>query len=303
MRNAFYTPLPFGLLRLSGPDRLAFLQRQVTNDMKLLRPAASDALAAALTAPTGKLIDVFLLFDRGDAVDILSLAGRAPDTERYLKSRIFFMDKVTVEPWPNPNLFLAVWGDGLAEPLAKLGAASLPAEGAFVDFDLDGSPALLVWPKEGLSTGLLVGIDQKTLPLVEAAGFVPASHEEYEAERITAGIAGIPELRGEYTPFELRLDAIVSASKGCYTGQEVLARQVTHDKITRRLCKLTTGAPVLPGSKVYAENKPVGEVTSTMAIPGQGLTALAVLRRPANEAGARLTIRWEGGEAQAVVEG
>jgi glycine cleavage system aminomethyltransferase T len=96
-------------------------------------------------------------------------------------------------------------------------------------------------------------------------------------------------------------------NKGCYTGQEIIARQITYDKVTRTLVGLETDAPVTAGARVTAEGKNVGAVTSAAYSPSrQTHMALAVVRRPHNEPGQQVTVvasdRSEQGEAEATIK-
>jgi len=89
----FYQP-DAGLLHLSGSDRIDFLQRQTTNDLRLL--TSNRVINTVLTSPTARILDVFCLIDKGETISALSLPGRHPETEKFLRSRIFFSDNVSV---------------------------------------------------------------------------------------------------------------------------------------------------------------------------------------------------------------
>ena len=74
-------------------------------------------------------------------------------------------------------------------------------------------------------------------------------------------------------------------AKGCYTGQEVLARQINYDKITRQMVGLRLETPVQRGAAVQVEGRGAGEVTSAVVSPRFGAIALAVVKRPHFEPG------------------
>lgn len=130
---------------------------------------------------------------------------------------------------------------------------------------------------------------------------LPLDVETAEILRLEAGLTGPAELGGDYTPFEVGLDERVSDSKGCYTGQEVLARQVTYDKITRRLAVLESERLAEPGASVLADGKTVGTISSVAHSPRSGPLAMAVLRKPHHERGTALTIKSDFFTAQARV--
>ncbi len=112
--------------------------------------------------------------------------------------------------------------------------------------------------------------------------------------RVEAGLpAAGAELSEEYTPLEAGMEHAVSGDKGCYPGQEVLARQVTYDKVTQRLVGLKLSEPVTPGKRLLAEGKPAGVVTSAAVSPRFGAIALGVVKRPHHEVGTRLEVETE----------
>ena len=95
--------------------------------------------------------------------------------------------------------------------------------------------------------------------------------------------AGVPhvsfELNKDYTPLEIGLNAAVSGEKGCYTGQEVLARQITYDKVTQILCGLKLESEIAPGSRIWLGGRAVGKLTSVVYSPRYDWVGLAVIRR------------------------
>jgi folate-binding protein YgfZ len=132
---------------------------------------------------------------------------------------------------------------------------------------------------------------QLVLDRLEQSGAARLAPETYELLRVEAGIpqAG-HELVEDYTPLEVGLDWAISGSKGCYTGQEIIARQITYDKVTRQLVGLRPEAPVEPGERVLSSGRAAGAVTSAVISPRFGPLALAVVRRPHHEAGTALEI-------------
>jgi folate-binding protein YgfZ len=121
---------------------------------------------------------------------------------------------------------------------------------------------------------------------------IPAIAEEtFDVLRVEAGIPGYRgELTEAYTPHEIRLADTISDSKGCYTGQEIIARQLTYDKITKLLVPLEMETFVPHGADVLLGQKKVGELTSSVHSPRRGALGMAVLRNPADQPGTKLTI-------------
>lgn len=158
-----------------------------------------------------------------------------------------------------------------------------------------GSTPVLAFNHFGLGCRLLVPSSGE--PTVMAAlarsGSEALSTETYQALRVEAGVPSAKhELTGDYTPLETGLAEAISAEKGCYTGQEVLARQITYDKITRQLVGLHLTSQAVAGDRLWSqeEGKTVGEVTSATNSPRYGYITLAILKRPYHQTGTMLTV-------------
>jgi folate-binding protein YgfZ len=134
------------------------------------------------------------------------------------------------------------------------------------------------------STGRLTDLLQK-------AGAQRLSTHSYTVARVEYGKPGADfELTEAYTPLEVDLGHAISISKGCYTGQEVIARQINYDKITRHLVGLYLNSPAQNGLSISSEGSPVGHVTSAVVSPRYGPIALGVVRRPFDKPETILTV-------------
>lgn len=277
MNNFYNHPSP-GLLRFAGEHRRDFLQRQTSNDLRPL--TAGRSVQTVLTSPTARVLDVLTLIETGEHLLAITLPGRAAATARFLKSRIFFMDRVTVgdesAAWQQIELFDAAL-------LERLDVA-VPAAGQVIETG---------WGKIVGSHGLtddgwwlLAPAGEDWPARLSTLGCSALSPEAYATHQVEGGHPSpAVELTEAYTPLETGLQALVAENKGCFTGQEVLARQVNYDKITRHLAGIRLKAPVEVGAKVTADGKAIGEITSSAVSPHFGPIALAVLRRPHHEAG------------------
>ena len=123
----------------------------------------------------------------------------------------------------------------------------------------------------------------------------------YTARRVELGRpAPGAELTGEYSPLEAGLAWACAENKGCYTGQEIIARQITYDKVTRTLVGLRSDMLLERGAPVTADGREVGVVTSAALSPTEGRPlALAVIKRPYSAPGAAVAV---GDQPAAVVE-
>jgi hypothetical protein len=119
---------------------------------------------------------------------------------------------------------------------------------------------------------------------VEAEGGASIGREVTEAWRVLRGFPiGNHELTEEHNPLEAGLSAAVSFRKGCYVGQEVVARLNTYDKVSRQLVgiALAEGSAIPePGTPLFKGEWPVGEITSAVLPPAwRGPVALAYVKR------------------------
>ena len=273
------------VLAIGDADRADFLHRLTTNNIKALRPGQSAV--TVLTSPTARILFVFTVLCREQDILLLPARGQAAALARHLRGQIFFMDKVTVT-----DLEYVRWrimGPNAAELLHKTG---WPAD------EIAGD----AWhERDGL---FLARQDEYDIPGFElAAPAAQASALQEEMQRHGAHILadnlaytsrrdelGRPapgyELTEEYNPLEAGLAWACSDNKGCYTGQEIIARQVTYDKVTKTLVGLLGEDDIQPGAPVTVEGRSAGAVTSAAYSPSlQSPIALAVIKRPDNQPG------------------
>jgi folate-binding protein YgfZ len=299
---------PSGYLRISGPHQLDFLQRQTTNDLHQL--SEKRALLTVLTSPTARLLDVFYLMQGTQAdepvIDALSLTGNSKGMAGYLKSRIFFMDRVSVADLSPDFVQLSLGGPHASDVLIEAGLAAPRQVDEIMSASLDGVDvfSLRQDPRVAFPYRLIIpsGRCEAVKAALLKAGAVYLSPDIFEILRLEAGLpAASHELVEAYTPLELNLESAVSDTKGCYTGQEVLARQRTYDKVTRKLVGLRLEAPVNAGDEVLDEERSAGSITSAGVSPRFGPLALAVLRRPFSEPGSQVRIKIDGQDIKGVV--
>lgn len=306
LSGAAYFPLPeAGYLRIKGTDRQAFLQRQTTNDIHLL--AEGRALVTVLTSPTARILDVLTLVSEPEAIGALTLPGRAADTFHYLRSRIFFMDKVTVEDASAEFLQLDVFGPEAHSVLLTSGFTRPFEAGEAQTAEVVGGPVLgIMTSSRDFRLVVPAGNATQVIAALEQAGATRLSAETHAILRVESGRpAAGHELVEEYTPLEVGLEAAISHNKGCYTGQEVIARQITYDKIIRHLAGLFLAGEAHPGDTVWSpgDGRQAGTITSVARSPRFGHIALAILRRPYHTPGSILKAGDKEGGVAATVSG
>ncbi len=302
--TAYYLLDHPGYLRFSGPDRANFLQRQTTNDIHLLNPG--HVLQSVLTSPTARILDVFYFFQEQDSIGGASLPARSAETARFLKSRVFFMDKVIILDASLDFAQIDLEGPRASKLLASIGIQISDELNTTSQTEIDHQP-LRIFSKPGLlGTGyrlITPGAGSKTLQeRLTSAGATLLSQESYQILRVEAGLPGeAHELNESFTPLEANLIDAIAGDKGCYTGQEIIARQINYDKITRSLLGVRLPVWVPPGTSLTAEGKPAGTITSAVESPRLGPIALAVLKRPYNQPGMTVELQLDGGQIEGQV--
>lgn len=301
-------PSQVGTVELQGNTRLDFLHRQTTNDIHLI--SKEHIITSVLTSPTGRILDVFYVFEalvsNMPVLRVITLPGMAPTTTAYLNQRIFFMDQVNVLDTSARYFHLDIIGQGLTSALGKLAFRHLPERDQLLTAQLAGQEIFIFKHHPHLGLGIrLLGpvelLEQIIATLIEV-GIQEIKNDQHEILRVEAGIpAAQHELTAEFTPLEAGLHSAISDQKGCYTGQEVIARQMTYQRVTRQLVGLYLEAPAAPGTKLQVDGKPAGIITSFASSPRFGHIALAMIKRPHHQSGSKLSIASAQGSITALV--
>jgi len=296
-----------GKLSVTGRDRLAFLQGMLTNDVKDLQPG-QGAPAAFLDAH-GKVTVLLVVYA---AADRLLIELPASLTEKTLQTldRYLISEKAYFEGVDDAFAILSVQGPtarGLLEGLAGIALALAPYDHAEVT--IDGAPARVINRSESPSPGFHCWVPAEHAATVrsalESAGAVPAGDETLEVLRIEAGQPWYPnDVDDSVILPETRLDGLVSYTKGCYIGQETVARVKYRGHVNRALSGLVIEGDRVPGqgAQVTADGKEVGRVTSAVHSVALGRPiALGYVRREHFEPGSAVTVVDGTGEQPARV--
>jgi len=259
----------FSRLVATGPDFLGLLHRLSTGDVASL--VEGQGKPTVLTTPKGRIVERLFVHHLGQA-GVLAVGGRGSGKRitdhlaRYTFAEQTGLEETTQRTFQfalvGPSAGASLKGIDLPErfqsrqvSVADVAVQALGEDGLSGDgfsFTGDADDAAAVW--QALST------------LVEQAGGRPAGDEPLEAWRVLRGLpAAEHELTEEHNPLEAGLWEAVSFDKGCYVGQEVVARLRTYDKVSRTLVglELPDGcAPPPPGTKLYLGDGQVGTLTT-----------------------------------------
>ncbi|HSK29896.1 MAG TPA: aminomethyltransferase family protein, partial [Candidatus Limnocylindria bacterium] len=280
-----------GLLQFTGPDRLAFLQGMLSNDLKLLKPF--DGKYATLLTQQGKVI--------ADVRVLCSLNSFYLDFWDSLKAKILdhinrylVADEVEIADRSGEYATLSIQGPRSEALLRQLvGPAELPEQlwhHAMVS--IDGAAVCVVSASHTGEPGFDLIAPRSSLAdlarrLTDAGKtYFAAVWVGEEAQNILRIEAGIPRYGVDFSEdnllLEVGIDHAVSFSKGCYLGQEVVERIRSRGHVNKKLCGLLIdGAePAHAGDLVQVDGKNAGKITSSVISPRFGRpVALAYLHK------------------------
>ena len=259
-----------GVLAVEGPDRVEFLQGQLTQDIRTLPPGSARP-AAGLT-PRGKLLYFGRVRNDGERLLLLVPSDALPAVAAHLGKYAAFQ-KVTLRDATADFRVLGVYGPRAASAIPDAAGEPLPPEDDFASELLGPRADVERWARQ-----------------LESSGSLPVSDATAEILRVEAGR---PRLGKDATdanlPDEVGLDRAISSTKGCYVGQEVVARLRTYGRVNRRLVGfLFPGGPVAEGTAFPNPEKPdheLGRVSSAVVSPRLGAIGLGLAFRDVPEGG------------------
>lgn len=265
---------PSACLHVTGEDALAFLQGQFTQELRSTAPLAT-AYGLWLNQKGKVLADSFILREASDSVWIVSFWGRASVIRERLEAYII-ADDVTVTDVTADWQGAAMGGPGVDGWLTRE-AGGVPVDGEFIRAGggfvfrgrRDDGGASFEWL---LPVGAVV-----------PDGLADLAADELERLRIAGGIPQVPKDLGPGDlPNEGGLDAVaISYTKGCYLGQEVMARLKAMGTVRRRLVRVRAAGrevPAVPCALLQGEKR-VGELRSATADGSGGFIGLAMVSK------------------------
>jgi tRNA-modifying protein YgfZ len=267
-----------GKLALTGSDAKTFLQGQVSNDVEALRPG--HGCYAALLTPKGKMLGDLRILDTGEELLL--------DTERVALQELFNMIRrfsigydVQLHKRTLQRGLISLLGPDAA---AVAGLDELDgAEDSHVAGEVDQVTVRAIRTDLGIDL-LCDAADTEALKAALAArGARPVSEAVADCLRVERGRPryGV-DLDDTVIPQEADLNPrAVSFTKGCYVGQETVARLFYRGKPNRRLHGIRLSAPAQPGAEITFGGRQVGRLGSVAESPGLGWIALALVRREA----------------------
>lgn len=276
---------PLAVLRIEGPDAAAFLQGQFTNDVAAL--GIGSAQYSAWCSPKGRMLANFLVRRSGNSTFDLLLPESVSDAIAKRLRMFVLRSRVTVTDASSQSVRLGVGGPGAAGAIGEaLGAA--PAAGNVSVFG-DQVVAALPGPRYAITVAADTAASSwdRLRAVCRPAGFAA-----WQWLTVRAGVPVItPPTADLFVPQAANWDALggISFQKGCYAGQEIVARTQYLGRLKERLALAHFGGPSpAAGERLYSSafgDQACGTIVNAATAPDGGSDLLAVLQLAAAESG------------------
>ena len=263
----------FGRVRLRGETRIDFLHRMSSGEVRNLRPG--QGATTVLTTPNARMIDFVVALPFVDSTLLLTGGGNSAKVTAWLRKYVFFNDDVQVSDESDEQLMLGIFGEGAAEFIFKAAGHAADHLVSKPVYSLAATQDVVV-----IKAPPMAGAGYYLIRMKPSAGDInahalstPLAHISYDDLRIAHGYPRFPnEISEDYIPLETGLTDAVSFSKGCYIGQEIIARMDSRGQVAKRLVKLEAGAGTFSeGDDIYSPDLlPIGKVTSAQSTLFEG---------------------------------
>lgn len=287
---ALYDQSHWNWIEVTDEHRLDFLHNQSTNGFKLLKPGAvCDTTFLTSTARTLDLATALVLTDR---VQLLVSPGMASNLIPFLDRFIFFADRVKLTDCSSAIATFCLIGPNSAAVLGSLGL-TVPESG-FVTVQISGATVQLIHGSGLALPGFRLAMAiEDAFPVWQTLSqhSIPMGDHLYDRLRIQQGrpMPGF-ELTEDYNPLDAGLWDTISFNKGCYIGQETIARLDSRDAVKMNLWGLKLDRSVAIGTPVCVGEEKVGRITSVYELEDGSAIGLAYVRTKAGGLGLEVEV-------------
>ena len=296
----------WGLLTLTGEDRLRFLHNQTTNNINALKPGQlSDTV---FVNSTGRTLDLATAYVTEDSIVLLVAPNRRQFLLEWMDRYIFPMDKVAIADISQQNAILTIIGKEGSNKLQKWDLTSniIPqlSPGNHDKITLEEETIIIAYGSGTTLPGYTLIVPEtqaKTIwETLTNLGIIPMGDRLWEQLRIKQG-RPYPEqeLTEDYNPLEAGLWSTISFDKGCYIGQETIARLNTYQGVKQRLWGVKLDQLVPLKTPITVEDNKVGILTSCTQIDNE-VIGLGYVKTKAGGEGLKVNIGEARGELMAV---
>ncbi|MER3481057.1 MAG: folate-binding protein [Meiothermus sp.] len=256
-----------GLLQVGGMDRYDFIHNQCTSDVRGLSPGGF--LETLFLNSRGQIEYLGSVYAWGQTLWIAAAQTQAL-LERF--NRYIVFDQVELTDLSQDYAQLRLQGPAALEVGRRLGQP--PAKWSLVE----QHSVVLAGDEWGLDILVPRDLAEEVFDQLVESGATPVGRQAYQVWRVEQGVAALQDALGEL-PQEVGLEGRVSYKKGCYLGQEIMARLEARGNARYRLMGLLGQRPLPPEAEVWREGKRMGRVTTAADSPRLGPVALALLRK------------------------
>ena len=278
----------YGLISAVGEEALDFLQNQFSNDMRLV--SDSESQISAYCSPKGRMMAAFRIFQRGDTF-YLRLPRAILETTLKRLRMFVLRSKVTLEDASDNMLSFGFAGPEAQQRLGEI-LEKVPTEANAV---VENNGLIIIRLPDPLPRFEIHGELEPVIGLWRrlARQANPVGADCWSWLDIQAGVPEVlPETVEAFVPQMVNLEALdgISYKKGCYPGQEVVARMHYLGKLKRRMYRAhaNTDTVPAPGDNLYSPaetDQSVGKVVEAQPNPNGGVDLLAVIQIATADAG------------------
>ncbi len=280
---------------LTGDDRFTITHRMSTND--LLNMAEGEGRPTLFTNPNARILDRATVYHRGESALAIAEPGRGEALRLYLQRNIFFNDKARIEDVTTATRLFALHGRTVDNIIAHLFGGDVPAHGAETNVanaqvfiarrkPVSESQWIIVAPQENAGE-----VWQAIMAAGQEYGLRAAGSLTYNTLRIRAGRPAVGrELSSDYIPLEIGLWDEVSFHKGCYTGQEIIARMESRNRLARTIVTVRLEEFLQAPAEVKHEGRAVGTLTSSVTTPDGEHLGIAVVKVQVAQVGSQYNL-------------
>lgn len=284
----------WGRLRISDSDRLRFLHNQTTNQLQQLQPG--QTCDTVFVTSTGRTLDLATAYAQEESVLLLVSPGQAAALSEWMDRYIFFADKVRIVDETETTVAFTLLGPESSALLSRLGGEAVSTTG-------DASHQMISLQETDVLAAAGTGLALPGWTLIAPAeagaslwqrlteaGAVPCGDRIWQQLRIEQGrpMPGA-ELTEDYNPLEAGLWHTISFDKGCYIGQETIARLNTYQGVKQQLWGLQLDTAVVTPTPITLNGEKAGILTSCIETP-KGIRGLGYIRTKIGGKGLMVTI-------------
>ncbi|MCY3916044.1 MAG: glycine cleavage system protein T [Chloroflexi bacterium] len=296
-----------GRILLQGRDRLELVNRMSTNDVSRL--ALHEGAPTVFINANARILFRVVCFNLPRGLLLISEPGQGEALALLLRRSVFFGDQVAVEDISSETAHFALHGAAVDAAIESLAPAtrSIPALGV-IEVETDVGNLIIARRKSICGGHWIVIADcdmgahahRLLLQSGGTAGLIAAGSLTFNCLRIRSGRPAGLELSSDYIPLEVGLWDEISFSKGCYTGQEIIARMESRGRLAKTLVKVALSSMAPAPAPIYAQGKPAGTLTSSVQAPDGQIHALAALKVGSAQPNTDLTVGADGLPARVV---